>query len=429
MGTTFNLRDFTEKYNNEVHFRNNKDEPFYRWYSFVEGFSGNFVKSIIRELDCTPSLCLDPFSGSGTTPLACQELGIKCLSFEINPFLHDLTKAKLYRRYDRQFFEDTIDMLEQGLVKHEDTWEYPKLDPQTLFEREHLKKWILNRQVAWAIFDILTEIENLLDDSEGHHKLLLRMALASNLLDVSNVFRNGKCLSYKPNWQSHGLSRRDVHKKFISFCRNVILQDMQQLNSDDKMVDNYHLCRNGDARKLIKDLEDQSVDLVITSPPYLNSRDYTDIYRLELWMLGYLKSYADERELRKSTLRSHVQILWPNEETLKINRLTEVLKELEKHREELWNRSIPEMIKGYFADMNVIFEALYKKLKGKSKVYLTVGNSSYCEQTIETDAIIAEIAEMNRFQVDEIRVARYLKSSGQQDSKKIRESIIVLTKT
>ena len=123
-----------------------------------------------------------------------------------------------------------------------------------------------------------------------------------------------------------------------------------------------------------------------------------------------------------------MQIAWDKGETLKIKKLEKTLKEIEKHRKEFWNNSIPEMIKGYFIDMNIILKSLYKKMKINSKAYINVGNSSYFNSIIETDAIIAELAEMNQFQVDEIRVARYLKSSGQQDSKKIRESVIVLTK-
>jgi len=407
---------------------NNKGEPFYRWYPFVEGFSGNLVKSIVQELDYRPALCLDPFAGSGTTPLACQELGIKCISFEINPFLVDLMKVKLYREYDLHFLEDAIDRFELNLKKSELMPDYPEIDTETLFEKDGLKKWIFHKEVAWGIFDVLNEIENIPEDS-NYHKLLFKIALASNLLSISNVFRNGKCLSYKPTWQNNRLSRGDVHKRFISFCRGVILDDLHKMNRANQTVDNHSLCKKGDARELIKHLDNDSIELVVTSPPYLNSRDYTDIYRLELWVLGYLKSYADERELRKSTLRSHVQIAWDTTEPPKIADLTTALNSLERHRDKFWNKSIPEMIRGYFADMNTMFGSLYQKLKQGSRIYLDVGNSSYYRISIETDSIIGQIAKDNGFQLDEIRIARYLRSSGQQDSAKLRESIIVLSKT
>jgi len=420
--------DYIEKYNNEVHFMNNKDEPFYRWYPFVEGFSSNLVKSIVEELDYMPTLCLDPFAGSGTTPLACQELGIKCVSFEINPFLIDLMKVKIYRGYDLRCIEDTIDRFELNLEKAELTPDYPEIDPETLFEKKGLKKWIFHKEVAWGILDVLSEIENM-HEVPNCHKLLFKIALASNLLGISNVFRNGKCLSYKPNWQNNRLSRSDVHKKFIGFCRDIIFEDLRKVNKNEDTVDNHSLCKKGDARELIKDLDDDSVDIVITSPPYLNSRDYTDIYRLELWILGYLKSYADERELRKRTLRSHVQIAWDSVEIPKVVDLATVLDSIEQYRDKLWNKSIPEMIRGYFADMNTIFGCLYEKLKLGSRIYIDVGNSSYYKVPVETDSIISQIAEENGFQLDEIRIARYLRSSGQQNSAKLRESIIVLSKT
>ena len=140
VSNAIDFKDYIDKYNNEVHFMNNKDEPFYRWYPFVEGFSGNFVKSIIEEMDYKPALCLDMFAGSGTTPLACQELGINCVSFEINPFLVDLMKVKIYRGYDLRYIEDTVDRFEFNLEKAELTPDYPEIDPETLFEKKGLKK-------------------------------------------------------------------------------------------------------------------------------------------------------------------------------------------------------------------------------------------------------------------------------------------------
>ena len=68
-----------------MQFNKNKTEPIHRWYPFVEGYSKEFIKSIIFELDKKDIVCLEPFSGSGTTALELQNLNIKCISFEVNP--------------------------------------------------------------------------------------------------------------------------------------------------------------------------------------------------------------------------------------------------------------------------------------------------------------------------------------------------------
>ena len=47
---------------------------------------------------------------------------------------------------------------------------------------------------------------------------------------------------------------------------------------------------NEDCYVGIKSIPDNSIDLVITSPPYLNSRDYTDTYMLELKTLGFTQN-------------------------------------------------------------------------------------------------------------------------------------------
>lgn len=47
------------------------------------------------------------------------------------------------------------------------------------------------------------------------------------------------------------------------------------------------------------------VDCVVTSPPYCNSADYVEMYKLEHWFLDFVKSYDDFRALSHSTIRSH----------------------------------------------------------------------------------------------------------------------------
>jgi len=418
---TFEVNNYVREYAELIHSRNNKHTPFHRWYPFIEGFSVDFVNSILRDLTYKPTCCIDPFAGSGTTPLVCQENNLKCISFEINPFLFDLMKAKLKNDYDYTYLKHVVDSLKMNMKNHYEKWDYPEVQTKTLFERKGLKKWVLNREVVWGIMDILKEIESL----ESDIKNILKIALASNLLLLSNVFRNGKCLSYKPNWQKNKISRRDVHSKFAATC-DMFLEDILKIKKG--VIDNSEFCYFGDARELISKTDEDSIDLVITSPPYLNSRDYTDVYRLELWMLGYIKSYAQERELRKSSIRSHVQVTWQEEPILEIPSLKKVMKRIIKYKKDLWNPNIPKMINGYFSDINNILSVLYEKLKSESRVYLVVGNSFYKGIYIKADEIIAEIARSLSYKPIEIRIGRYARTSGQQKSRKIRESVVVLKK-
>ena len=83
-------------------------------------------------------------------------------------------------------------------------------------------------------------------------------------------------------------------------------EDVRILSREAPAVHNSDFCFYGDVRYNIDSVPDDSFDLIITSPPYLNSRDYTDIYMLELKVLQLVNSHDDLRQLRKSTLRSPI---------------------------------------------------------------------------------------------------------------------------
>lgn len=86
------------------------------------------------------------------------------------------------------------------------------------------------------------------------------------------------------------------------------------------------------------------------------------------------------------------------------------------------------MVRLYFVDMKKIFCVLYKKMKQNGRVYFNVSNSAYFNVLIDTLEICASIAEQEGFKVIEIRDARKLKTSPQQQEKvgKLLEGVIVL---
>ena len=423
----YEYKDYFETYGRIMQFNKNKSEPFHRWYPFVEGYSKEFIRSIILELNYRPAVCLEPFSGSGTTALELQNMGIKCISFEVNPLMYLVAKVKLENDYDINLVQQYFDFIKKKRkqVKISDV----KSDFKTLIENEELKKWNYDKIVAIAIKKMQVVIEQI---NDVKYKELFWVALAAILLDVSNLYRNGKCLSYKKDWKNRKSSEEEVFQKFDDKVQNELMVDIAG-SPRNLTVRNKVFLYNEDSRVGITNfVKDASVDLVITSPPYLNSRDYTDTYMLELKTLGLTKSNDEIRSLREKTLRSHVQIKWNDATRIENRLLDDVLEKLQKKSkdEELWNTSLIDMVRLYFVDMQAIFENLFYKIKQGGRVYFNVSNSAYYGVLINTLEICALIAENIGFHVIEIRKARLLKTSPQQkeDVVKLLEGVIVLQK-
>ena len=424
------LIDYTEKYNSIMVFDKNRDVFVHRWYPFVEGYSKEFIEEIIQELPSPPKCAMEPFCGSGTTPVELQSHNVKCYSFEVSPFMHLLAKVKLEQTYDELTFKYYRNKIADSLSNPLQDIRTKESVPfgHTVVYKTGMKKWNFHNTSLDGILDIRHAIRMEIDDER--YKKLFTIALASIILKSSNMFRNGKCLSYKKDWETRIYSRIDIHKLFLAKLDGVIAEDIKIISSKPTVVNNTNICYLGDVRKGIEEVPDNSLDLIITSPPYLNSRDYTDIYMLELKVLELVNSHEDLRNLRKSTLRSHVQVKYSELKPIDNSRLEKCLSDMKNSKTKSWNTDILNMICGYFEDMEILFSAFKKKMRVGGVIYLNVANSAYFGVEVPVDYIIGDIAEKNGFCVREIRKARDIKASPQQSKMigKLRESVLVIDK-
>ena len=427
----FLVKDYTAQYKSLIHFNKNKSTLIHQWYPFLEGYSSEFIKGIIQEINYTPQCALDPFAGSGTTAVELQNLGINCLSFEVNPFLHSLAVVKMRTDYSAAVLQKHIDALKKKISSTVTQIRLIQPPPiaKTFYKRSGNGKWIFNN----AALDGILQLKHAISDVKDlRYNQLFKIVLASILLEVSNVFRNGKALSYRDKWGAERKIRRtDVHEKFFEKLELIFKPDIQILEGKAKTnngFSNAARCYLGDVRKEIIQIPANSVDLVITSPPYLNSRDYTDSYIVELWILDYVKNYQELRQLRNRTLHSHVQIRIGETSYPKLSRLQTILTSLNQNSDQFWNKELLNMVKGYFADMDSLFTQIALKMKTGGKVYLNVANSAYYGIEIPVDELIGEIAETKGLRVIEIREAIRIRPSSQQNRiiGSLRESVVLL---
>lgn len=176
--------------------------------------------------------------------------------------------------------------------------------------------------------------------------------------------------------------------------------------------------------------------LCVTSPPYLNSFDYSDVYRPELFLGKFVASDAELAAIRKTTIRSHVQTNWEQPQPASSGQLfSNVMKDVSSRAELLWDHRIPSMIQAYFEDMERVLLRLRRLAVPGASVWIVIATSAYAGVEVPVDFIIAEIAERSGWFLREVGVIRHLRSSGQHVNKlgeevtralHLRESVVIL---
>ncbi len=393
--------------------------PFQRWFKFKEAFSPQFIIDCANRLSKPPSTCLDPFGGSGTSALTAQFLGIHPTTIEVNPFLADLIEAKLSRYDPEQLRNDYFQVLASSKEIKAPLAEWLKDAPPTLVEPGVDERWVFPKAAARKILSIRAAIDQL---PTPQNRVLLKVVLGSILVSTSNVVVNGKGRKYRCGWETRQKSAADIEAAFRGSFFEVFSDICHYAGRGMK---DFTLIR-GDSRTAL-DVAG-NVDFAVLSPPYPNSFDYTDIYNVELWMLGYMQSRADNLQLRNATLRSHVQIL---REYSKITHGSKTLERaylrLRRVRKNLWNPHIPEMICAYFEDMRTIMTKLRGKLTAGGKVFLAVGNSKYAGVVVDTELILKEMALGSGYDAATSEPIRSMRSSAQQGGRReLTEALVTL---
>ena len=395
--------------------------PFQTWRRFKESFTPELVERALSETPGTVRHIADPFGGSGTTALAAQFFGVRPTTIEVNPFLADLIEAKI-APLD---FDMAVDAFRQ-VVERVATKSGPKRPvfpdaPATFVEPGQNGRYIFSRSVARRFLAYRAAI-NLVEDVACRR--LFRVVLASISVPASNIVVSGKGRRYRQGWRKRD-NRPEIVDELFQSSLFQALYDLRRFAVRQCM--DYRILR-GDARLLTDEIGPH--DLAVFSPPYPNSFDYTDVYNVELWALGYLCSREENTQLRRATLRSHVQIL-QNFDRGKVHSTTleNTINALRDVRDDLWNRHIPEMIGGYAEDLAVVMTKIWKNLRSQGRVYVIVGDSRYAGVGIPVAEILAEIVRPIGYSIVGQEPCRSMRLSPQQGGQhELKETLVIFEK-
>lgn len=404
-------------------FEHSKIFPRHNWYYFKEGFSPLLIEEAIKVSKISnDGIIIDPFSGSGTTSLVAGINNIRSIGFEVNPFLAFIAKTK-------QLNEN-----KENLLKHKDSF-LLSIDKGLPSPLENLSTFTKNNKDKWLFnIDVLRSFEGGWQYAEylstNNLKNIYKLCLIASIMDNCNAEKDGKCLRYKKDWQNINYNKED----FLNSFKNRLEKIASDLESEPIKKKSQIIL--GDSRKKLASQINQKFQLCITSPPYLNSFDYSDIYRPELFLGKFIINNKKLNQLRLKTLRSHVQINWNKPIKKDFGFLySNVINEINKKKNLFWNNRLPLMIQAYFEDMENILKQLRFKADKNASLWLVVSTSAYAGVEVPVDLILADIGTKVGWLLEEIIVMRYLRNStqnakkwleGEASSKQLRESVVIL---
>lgn len=399
--------------------------PRHRWYFVKEAFSPGLVEQAMEAAHCEKDdVVLDPFCGSGTSLIAAAAKGAITVGCEVNPFLAFVTRTKLSSGGHRSLKKHTPNVLRALERGQKSTLE----GNSTFTASEGKKKWLFNTEIVRSFEGGWVETENIPLQTRN----LMRLALIGAAMDCCNATQDGKCLRYRSNWEDENFSREEFFD-----CFELRVTRMAEDIKKVPLQPSRARLHRADCRVRLSSGGIPKFKLCVTSPPYLNSFDYSDIYRPEMFLGKFVNSTTELRAVRLRTIRSHVQASWPLPKEDDFGPLySSSITALHERKEALWDQRIPLMVQAYFEDMKNVLTRLKQHAHAKAHLWIVVSTSAYAGIEIPVDLIIADIAGKIGWRLKEIGVIRNLRSSSQhfitvqgenKNPLQLRESVIVLT--
>ena len=361
-------------------FRDARTAPVHRWFPWIEGFSDQLPRLVIEEDG--PASIYDPFLGSGTTAVVALEAGIDAAGAEVNPFLRFVTRVKTV--VAAQLSQVPVGELEARLMRIADAAEAAPRGPgrlSELFADADYFERIAVADIGRVKAAIETESESPLDRD------LARLALASVLVDSSNMIRRTDLRRRRPN-ETNGQGKT-VLPRFRSTLRLMV----EDLGSWNPGGDGRIAAIDPDA-KIEPAIGDPIHEVCVTSPPYLNGTNYVRNTKLEMWVLDLISSPEDMKRLRGMAVTAGINNvrLGGTTSAPPIPRLDRVLRKLSSSA---YDARIPALVGGYFRDMSAVLAATTMRLRAGGLIYLDIGDSKFAGVHIPTDKILAEVAGEN----------------------------------
>lgn len=412
----------------------NSNRAVHHWFKYKEAFSGDLLQHVLKDFITGSRLpstlrLLDPFCGVGTALLSAQLLDPSCrveaIGIDCNPFSAFVARSKTsWPQVDPKKLRSYASRI-LAFAAHSS----PPLPGLSSIRTGRC----ISRYMAKQIVLVRSQIERLRSSPERD---VLLTGLAACIEPVSKIRRDGRALRL--------VSRpRKVLRKLLAVRWESMARDIEELQRSHKKPPSVNVYCGDGRMPASTGIAEASIDLIVTSPPYPNNIDYNEVYKLELWLLGFASTAEGFLRLRRQTYRSHPtcspivgsEHLARFQGMLEDGPLAELLGVVSRRVHTMdreGSRGRSRVLLGYAHDTWLTLLSHRLMLKSGGRAIYVVGNSLHGgpgsrPYLIPTDLIFSCLARMVGLKVEHVIVARPL-SRRLSGNHFLRDSLVVLRK-
>lgn len=325
---------------------------------------------------------LDPFVGSGGTMIEARLRRRNSYGIDVHPLAQLVAKVAVTPLDDRELVKSRPRLLKEIYADKGTDVKIPDFPNRDYWFRAEVVKDLA----------IITKHINRIDNEDIRDFFLV--CLSSIIRRVSNAdpkFLYALAISKK----MRELNRHRKIDAFQLFKQTVREQVPKMVQFSKKCPrDVFAKLVGKDAREM--DLQDESIDLSITSPPYLNAVDYPRAHQLEMYWLGLWKGpladlkriYIGNEQVRSKEYSTLRQCGNP--------RLDEILiKIYEKDKKRSY------IVYKFFVDMRRNFQEVWRVLKRGGRYVVVVGDNVIRKIQVPTHKFLMDVAPEVGFNLEE----------------------------
>jgi DNA modification methylase len=393
------------------------------------------VEAKIRENSLnSESIVADPFLGTGTTSLAARMMGVPSLGIEAHPFVYWVATVKLHIQYDLDAIWDQMGRVLRAANSLQNDIDIHGLWPELVykcFTEDNLRKLGALRTMLLA------------EDQTFPETSFLKLALTATLRIVTTAGAGWPYIA--PSKYQARTVNRDALREFKKTCLAMLI-DVQSVTASGLPLASYKV-EKGDARHFDAYAKPETVDLIVTSPPYMNNYDYADRTRLETYFWGIYHSWGDiTKEVRDHLIMAATtQVRISELEDVRTcpgiaavdstvhAELQGIIQALaDMRRLKSGKKTYDSVAAGYFEDILKVIQGAFVVLKPRGQFVLVLGDSAPYGVHIPTDEFIGRLGVSVGFSGYNLEVIRARGEKWAHNTQRhtvpLRESIVTLVK-